>query len=103
MRRQVACLYPKQGITDLQKRRAIFVALKLEGVERLLQKLRQISRTMKVRSDDAESLVHVAHRPTHELFPLFMMFQWMVTFQHANVSSHQSSILERLKRLELVS
>jgi hypothetical protein len=35
MRRQIARLYPQQGITDLQERRAIFVALKLDSVERL--------------------------------------------------------------------
>src|SRR5262245_41672754 len=68
---------------DLEERRAIFVALKLDGVERLLQKLRQISRTMKVRSYDAESLVHVAHRTTHDFFPPHSSWclPWNITLQ----------------------
>src|SRR5262249_59571315 len=76
-------LYPKQRVTDLEERRAIFVALKLDGVERLLQKRRQISRAMKIRSYDAESLVHVAHRTTHDFFPPHSSWclPWNVTFQ----------------------
>lgn len=53
----------------------MFVALKFDGVERLLQKLWQIKRTMKVRSYDAESLVYMAHWATHDLsYSFFLIF-----------------------------
>ena len=50
MRRQLAGLYPDEGVADLQECGTILIALEYHSIKRLFQETRQINWTMKVRS-----------------------------------------------------
>jgi CheY-like chemotaxis protein len=66
MRRQVTGLNPNEGVTNLQERGTVLVALELDRLEGPLQNLRQVSRTMQVRPYDTETFVYVLQRATHD-------------------------------------